>query len=233
MSVKALPSVKSPSSVSVAAKKPEAILQRHATGSRDSTTQPAIVDEVLRSPGQPLNAATRASMEACFGHDFSEVRIHTDVREEESAEAVLARAYTMGHEIVFGHDCYAPHTPTGQGLLAHELVHTIQQQGGSGPQPRPDSSSEREASRIGLSFGRHGEQVGVLETTSVGIASAALSDQEKIRLALGIGPEPLSDEETIRRALGITPPRASGGTHRRSRPLEPISAVLPPPRTAF
>jgi hypothetical protein len=36
---------------------------------------PPIVHEVLRSPGQPLDLATRAFMEPRFGHDFSKVRI--------------------------------------------------------------------------------------------------------------------------------------------------------------
>jgi hypothetical protein len=35
---------------------------------------PPIVDEVLRSPGQPLDPATRAFMEPRFGYDFSRVR---------------------------------------------------------------------------------------------------------------------------------------------------------------
>src|SRR6516165_1278861 len=36
------------------------------------------VYEALRSPGQPLDAKTRAFSEARFSHDFGQVRIHTD-----------------------------------------------------------------------------------------------------------------------------------------------------------
>src|SRR5262245_61878264 len=36
---------------------------------------PLIVTEVLRSPGQPLDPDTRASMEQRFGRDFSQVSI--------------------------------------------------------------------------------------------------------------------------------------------------------------
>ena len=39
---------------------------------------PPIVHEVLRSPGQPLDPATRAYMEPRFGHDLSKVRVHAD-----------------------------------------------------------------------------------------------------------------------------------------------------------
>jgi hypothetical protein len=55
------------------------------------------------------------------------VRVHTDAKAAESAQAVNALAYTVGHNVVFGLGQYAPHTREGQHLLAHELTHTIQQ----------------------------------------------------------------------------------------------------------
>jgi len=64
-----------------------------------------------------------------FGRDFSGVRVHADARAEASADAVGARAYTVGHHIVFGRGEFAPETTSGERLLAHELAHTIQQQG--------------------------------------------------------------------------------------------------------
>lgn len=45
-------------------------LLRRAAVSRAPETVPPIVHEALRSPGQPLDAATRAFMEPRFGHDF-------------------------------------------------------------------------------------------------------------------------------------------------------------------
>jgi hypothetical protein len=57
------------------------------------------------------------------------VRIHTDGRAAESAQAVSASAYTVGHHIVFGRDKYAPDTVAGKRLLAHELAHVVQQRG--------------------------------------------------------------------------------------------------------
>jgi hypothetical protein len=83
---------------------------------------------VLRSPGQPLDAETRAFMEPRFGHDFKNVRIHTDARAAESATAVNALAYTVGRDVVLGAGQYAPTTRRGQRLLAHELSHVEQQQ---------------------------------------------------------------------------------------------------------
>src|SRR6478672_5446289 len=39
---------------------------------------PAIVNEVLRSPGEPLDPAAQTSLAARFGHDFSTLAVHTD-----------------------------------------------------------------------------------------------------------------------------------------------------------
>jgi hypothetical protein len=81
----------------------------------------------LKGGGQSLNPATRAFMEPRFGHDFSQVRVHTDAKAAESARAVNALAYTLGKDIAFGATQYAPGTSQGRKLLAHELTHVIQQ----------------------------------------------------------------------------------------------------------
>lgn len=96
---------------------------------RAGAEAPPVVDEVLRAPGRPLDAATQAFMSARLGHDFSRVRVHDDAQAAASARAVGALAYTVGQDVVFGAGQFAPGTPGGQRLLAHELVHTIQQQG--------------------------------------------------------------------------------------------------------
>ena len=88
---------------------------------------PAVVHEVLNSPGQPLEATTRVFMEPRFGHDFSHVRLHTDAKAAQSAREVSANAYTAGRNIVFANGQYAPHTADGRKLIAHELTHVIQQ----------------------------------------------------------------------------------------------------------
>jgi hypothetical protein len=69
-------------------------------------------------------------MEPRFGYDFSQVRVHADDRAASSAQAVSARAYTAGNHVVFGHGQYAPDSPGGQRLLAHELTHVTQQSSG-------------------------------------------------------------------------------------------------------
>lgn len=89
-----------------------------------------VVRDVLQSPGQPLEAETRAFMESRFDHDFSGVRVHSDERAAESARAVNAHAYTVGEDVVFGAGQYNTRTAAGTWLLAHELAHVAQQGGG-------------------------------------------------------------------------------------------------------
>jgi len=91
------------------------------------TTVPLSTQEVLHSPGQPLDAATRAFMEPCLGHDFSRVRVHTDTQAAESTRGMNALAYTVGRHIVFGADQYNPNSRQGRHLLTHELSHVVQQ----------------------------------------------------------------------------------------------------------
>jgi lysozyme family protein len=90
-------------------------------------TVPPVVHEVFSSLGQPLDPTTRGFMESRFGHDFSKVRVHTGPRADDAARAVQARAFTMGHDMVFGTDQYASHGTRERRLLAHELTHVLQQ----------------------------------------------------------------------------------------------------------
>jgi len=127
-------------------------LQRSAVGSGPGTAPP-IVHDVLRSPGQPLDAQTRAFFEPRLGHDFSKVRIHSDPRANESARAVSANAYTVGNEIVFANRPSGFGDSAGSRLIAHELSHVVQQSGlshGSGELRvgAADSAYEREADQV-------------------------------------------------------------------------------------
>jgi hypothetical protein len=70
-------------------------------------------------------------MEPRFGYDFSRVRVHADSGAAGSAESISARAYTVGHHIVFGTGEFCPGTADGRRLLAHELAHVTQQDAGA------------------------------------------------------------------------------------------------------
>ena len=131
----------------------QASSQRKPAGGEAVTETPRIVNEVLRSTGQPLDSTTRAFFEPRFGHDFSNVRVHADSRAAESARAVNALAYTVGRDVVFGGGQHAPGTTMGRELMAHELMHVVQQSGMNSSLPlqdklaisRPGDPFEREA----------------------------------------------------------------------------------------
>ena len=82
------------------------------------------VQAVLRSAGKPFTGPVREEMEARFGTDFSDVRLHTGPAAARSAAAIGARAYTAGNDVVIGSGGGDKYT------LAHELTHVVQQRSG-------------------------------------------------------------------------------------------------------
>src|SRR2546422_136387 len=81
----------------------------------------------LQGGGQPLSGSVREFFEPRFGRDLGGVRIHADTRAADIARSVNARAFTLGSDVVFARGSYAPESTEGRRLLAHELVHTVQQ----------------------------------------------------------------------------------------------------------
>ena len=81
--------------------------------------------------GSPLGKKTKTQMESSFGTDFGEVRIHTDSNAIAMNNQVQAHAFTHGKDIYFNQGTYRPETREGTRLLAHELTHVVQQNGGT------------------------------------------------------------------------------------------------------
>jgi len=104
-------------------------LQAKTTSGHLSEVTPNLESHILslKGGGQPLSESERTYFEPRFGRDFSQVRVHTDNRAAESAQLVNARAFTVGHDVLFGAGQYAPESSTGQRLMAHELTHVVQQ----------------------------------------------------------------------------------------------------------
>jgi hypothetical protein len=86
------------------------------------------INNVRSSNGAPLDDATKEFMETRFNYDFNNVRIYTGKTAARSARSVNALAYTIGSDIVFNDTHYQPNTFEGRRLLAHELVHVVQNQ---------------------------------------------------------------------------------------------------------
>jgi len=118
-------------------------LQRQPTDEEDTIQAkelpgqtPAATPEVMqqvsamRGGGNPLPDSVRRFFEPRFGHELSNVRVHTGDRVAETARTLRARAFTLGRDVAFGAGEYAPESSKGRMLLAHELTHVLQQTGG-------------------------------------------------------------------------------------------------------
>jgi Domain of unknown function (DUF4157) len=209
-----------------------------ATAARPAASSNPIGD-VLRAPGQPLDPATRGLMEPRFGHDFSRVRVHADAAAAQSARAAGALAYTVGNQIVFGKDQYAPDTDPGRKLLAHELAHTVQQHDGieaagaqNGAVGRPDDIPERQADSAAAQIARGlGAPVGGL-AARLSPAPAGVSLQRQPDPAAAKRPDPEAARwAEISRIIHEAAVRAAQQAHEKGRDKlhDRISAV-PQPR---
>lgn len=129
----------------------------------------ALFEEVLRSPGRPLDPSVRSVMEPRFGHDFSRVRIHADADAAASADLLGVRAFALGPHLVFGQGRFDPGSRAGRDLLAHELAHTVQQRGAGSAAPGDPAAREREADRAAGQLAA-GQPVPALTPSGLGVA---------------------------------------------------------------
>jgi hypothetical protein len=143
----------------------------------ESSKTPRHVRTVLNQVGRPLDGATLGHFQTAFGHDFANVRVHTDDRAAASAASLWARAYTVGPQIVFGRREYAPDTGTGRRLLGHELAHVVQQSRG-GPAPvLPGHRGLDVAADHAANQAMRGMRVRVAGRSAVGIACKPLFEE--------------------------------------------------------
>jgi Domain of unknown function (DUF4157) len=84
-----------------------------------------------RSDGHPLAESIRRPLERSFGTDFSQVKVHTDAQADQLNRSIQARAFTTGQAMFFRQGAYQPGSRVGQELIAHELTHVVQQNGGA------------------------------------------------------------------------------------------------------
>jgi hypothetical protein len=102
--------------------------EAHGQGAAEARSP--VLDVVGSGGGSSLDPDTRSVMESGLGHDFGDVRVHTDGAASESAKAVNAHAYTVGTDVVFQSGAFSPGTDSGRRMLAHELTHVVQQKAG-------------------------------------------------------------------------------------------------------
>ncbi|PSN10622.1 hypothetical protein C7293_27385 [filamentous cyanobacterium CCT1] len=129
--------------------------KKRLSRSLEPFTAPPAVNQALRSPGQPLDAKTRAFMEPRFGRDFAQVLVHTGAIAAEAASTVQANAFTVGDHVVFGAGQYNPASNDGRRLLAHELTHVVQQSGAMYTTPSDRAASSSAVSETAVAIARN------------------------------------------------------------------------------
>jgi len=105
------------------------ILQTSNPSRMDSinTTLRSNSSYISNRSGHSLPRNVRNYFEPKLGYDLSSVRVHTDSAANASAQSLHSLAYTVGQDIVFNNNQFSPQTVHGRKILAHELVHVIQQ----------------------------------------------------------------------------------------------------------
>jgi hypothetical protein len=141
--------------------------------------------------GQPLDVPTRQLMETRFAHDFSAVRVHTDGAAAHAARQHLAKAYTVGDDIVFSANRFAPSTQDGLRLIAHELAHVVQQRRGGEAGGAAHEDDADGAARDVLK----GSPVRVTAGSARGVPQLAPEDDLNAMLRLGARVEPPTADE--------------------------------------
>jgi Domain of unknown function (DUF4157) len=153
-----------------------------SSAGKPSTAPPATTRQGLESSAVPLDPGTRVEMEARFGYDFGAVRLHSNAMAARSAQALGARAFTVGQDIVFGAGQYAQGTVEGKRLLAHELAHTVQQgRGGTVPPTnRPGSPLEQDAHQAAETVAQGRSSVQVSGASAPGPALQPLDELQDV-----------------------------------------------------
>jgi hypothetical protein len=181
--------------------------------------------DAFRGRGDPLPSPVRSFFEHRFDYSFGSVRVHHGPTANESARSLGARAYTYGSDIVFGPGEYAPSSKPGQGLLAHELTHVIQQ--GARPQllqcsPLSDSVKDAWAAEPKLEA-----LLARLSQPDVqGAQNDADVDAEIARILAG-RPDDLYIAQRIRKGQLGTTSGAAGKKDKSGKPVQrPVEALF-------
>ncbi|HWU07621.1 MAG TPA: DUF4157 domain-containing protein, partial [Streptomyces sp.] len=151
--------------------RPDRSGKRRTRKDRAATRAPEPKD-IVSGAGQPLDLSVRRELEEQLGHDFGRVRLHTGQDAGALTEMLGADAVAVGQDIFFREGAYRPGTQDGRRLLAHELLHTVQNPHGLGTLRAgrdlggvslPHQAMEREAESAAREAVRDGEPAARVE----------------------------------------------------------------------
>ena len=107
------------------------VQRRENLGGGEASTDLESAIQSARGSGQSLDANLQQSMGQAMGADFSGVKVHTDSQSDQLNKSIQAKAFTTGQDLFFRQGAYEPSSRGGQELIAHELTHVVQQNGGA------------------------------------------------------------------------------------------------------
>jgi hypothetical protein len=107
------------------------VQRRENLGGGEASTDLESSIQSARGSGQSLDAGLQDKMGQAMGADFSDVKVHTDSQSDQLNKSIQAKAFTTGQDLFFRQGAYEPSSKDGQELIAHELTHVVQQNGGA------------------------------------------------------------------------------------------------------
>ena len=107
------------------------VQKRENLGGGEASTDLESSIQSARGSGQSLDTGLQAKMGQAMGADFSGVKVHTDSQSDQLNKSIQAKAFTTGQDVFFRQGAYEPSSRDGQELIAHELTHVVQQNGGT------------------------------------------------------------------------------------------------------
>jgi len=136
----------------------------HGNSEQDESSEPGqaqaaeLVKRALASRGEALPKALRERLEQALSVDLSSVRVYSDELAVEAAQAISARAFTVGTDIVFDSGEYLPDTPAGDALITHEITHVIEHLGSQSAAAPGATQRKEDESKKGRRAARRSER---------------------------------------------------------------------------
>ncbi|HEU4507183.1 MAG TPA: DUF4157 domain-containing protein [Pyrinomonadaceae bacterium] len=168
-------------------KKPAAdedTIQRKSADGKDAETDDVSAIRSELSGGNPLSSSVRGPMEKAYGTSFSNVKVHTNSKAAELSANLDARAFTIGSDIAFAAGEFKPGTLVGDALIAHELAHVAQQQGGAASGPATKGAANYGSLEEDADLSAVGAMASIWGGVKEGLAGVARSAIPKLRSGL-------------------------------------------------
>lgn len=188
---------------------------------RDGATSIGSYIERTAGGGSSLSSQVSREMSGAFGYDFSGVSVHNDSAAHNVCRSVGANAFATGNDVYFAAGKYAPGSREGDRLIAHELTHVVQQNGGgvarsiakkgvtfSSPGDPYETQADAVAETVvAMKYGGSGSKLGTVNRSPSGAAPDVSRDMDSLpstTLANAIIQRKIAGVPDVQMDIGIT-----------------------------